>query len=78
MDNVKTPNTIYHNVTATRARCNQLNSHKSVVIWLTGVAHAIACASRKILQKYKVCSYLKHQYNKRNSLNQWFIVGVNH
>ena len=33
---MKTPNTIYHNATVTRARRNQLNNHKSVVIWFTG------------------------------------------
>lgn len=35
---MKTPNTIYHNATATRERCNQLNGHKSVVIWFTGLS----------------------------------------
>jgi adenylylsulfate kinase len=35
---MKTPNTIYHNATVTRERRNQLNSHKSVVIWFTGLS----------------------------------------
>ena len=35
---MKTPNTIYHNATVTRKRRNQLNSHKSVVIWFTGLS----------------------------------------
>ena len=35
---MKTPNTIYHNATVTRERRNQLNDHKSVVIWLTGLS----------------------------------------
>jgi adenylylsulfate kinase len=35
---MKTPNTIYHNATVTRARRNQLNSHKSAVIWFTGLS----------------------------------------
>jgi len=35
---MKTPNIIYHNATITRERRNQLNSHKSVVIWLTGLS----------------------------------------
>ena len=35
---MKTPNTIYHNATVTRERRNQLNKHKSVVIWLTGLS----------------------------------------
>jgi adenylylsulfate kinase len=38
MNNVKTPNTFYHNATVTRERRNQLNKHKSVVIWLTGLS----------------------------------------
>ena len=32
---MKTPNTIYHNATVTRERRNQLNGHKSIVIWFT-------------------------------------------
>ena len=36
--NMKTPNTIYHNATVTRERRNQLNGHKSVVIWFTGLS----------------------------------------
>jgi len=35
---MKSPNTIYHNATVTRERRNQLNSHKSVVIWFTGLS----------------------------------------
>jgi adenylylsulfate kinase len=35
---MKTPNTIYHNATVTRERRNQLNSHKSAVIWFTGLS----------------------------------------
>jgi adenylylsulfate kinase len=35
---MKTPNTIYHNATVTRERRNQLNSHKSIVIWFTGLS----------------------------------------
>jgi adenylylsulfate kinase len=35
---VKTPNTIYHNATVTQERRNQLNGHKSVVIWFTGLS----------------------------------------
>ena len=35
---MKTPNVIYHNATVTRERRNQLNSHKSVVIWFTGLS----------------------------------------
>jgi adenylylsulfate kinase len=35
---MKTPNTIYHNATVTRDRRNQLNEHKSAVIWFTGLS----------------------------------------
>jgi adenylylsulfate kinase len=35
---MKTPNIIYHNATITRERRNQLNGHKSVVIWFTGLS----------------------------------------
>jgi len=35
---MKTPNTIYHNATVTRERRNQLNDHKSVVVWFTGLS----------------------------------------
>jgi adenylylsulfate kinase len=35
---MKTPNTIYHSATVTRERRNQLNDHKSVVIWFTGLS----------------------------------------
>ena len=35
---MKTPNTIYHNATVTRERRNQLDGHKSVVIWFTGLS----------------------------------------
>ena len=34
---MKTPNAIYHNATVTRERQNQLNGHKSAVIWFTGL-----------------------------------------
>ena len=35
---MKTPNTIYHNATVTRQRRELLNSHKSVIIWFTGLS----------------------------------------
>jgi adenylylsulfate kinase len=37
---MKTPNTIYHSATVTRERRNQLNSHKSVVIWFTSLSES--------------------------------------
>ena len=35
---MKTPNTVYHNAIVTRHMRNQLNKHKSVVIWFTGLS----------------------------------------
>ena len=35
---MKTPNTVYHNATVTRDRRNQLNGHKSAIIWFTGLS----------------------------------------
>ena len=35
---MKTSNTVYHNAVVTRAKRNQLNGHKSVVIWFTGLS----------------------------------------
>ena len=35
---MRTPNTVYHNAIVTREGRNQLNGHKSVVIWFTGLS----------------------------------------
>jgi adenylylsulfate kinase len=35
---MKSPNVIYHHATVTRERRNQLNNHKSVVLWFTGLS----------------------------------------
>jgi adenylylsulfate kinase len=35
---MKSLNTVYHNATVTRERRNQLNNHKSVVVWFTGLS----------------------------------------
>ena len=35
---MKTSNTIYHNATVTRKRRNQLNDHKSIILWFTGLS----------------------------------------
>jgi len=37
-NNMKTPNTTYHNATVTRQRREKLNNHKSVVVWFTGLS----------------------------------------
>jgi 3'(2'), 5'-bisphosphate nucleotidase len=42
--------------------------------WDTGAAHSVVIESGKNLQKYKDSKYSKHEYNKENLLNQWFIV----
>jgi len=42
--------------------------------WDTGAADAVASESGGNLMKYKDGKYLKHEYNKENLLNQWFIV----
>lgn len=36
--NMKTLHTVFHNATVTRKRRNRLNSHRSVVIWYTGLS----------------------------------------
>ena len=35
---MKSTNTIYHHATVTRERRNELNNHKSVVLWFTGLS----------------------------------------
>ncbi len=35
---MKTPDTVYHNAIVPRERRNQLNGHKSAVIWFTGLS----------------------------------------
>jgi 3'(2'), 5'-bisphosphate nucleotidase len=42
--------------------------------WDTGAAHAVVSESGKNLRKYKNNKYSKHEYNKKNVLNQWFVV----
>ena len=43
--------------------------------WDTGAAHAVVNESGKSLEKYMNGKYSKHEYNKENLLNLWFIVG---
>ena len=49
---------------------------ESTMKWDTGAAHAIVNESEKNLQKYKNGKYSKHVYNKKDLLNQWFVVGT--
>ena len=46
---MKTTNTIYHSATVTRDRRNQLNDHKSAVIWFTGLSGVGKTTIAKIL-----------------------------
>jgi 3'(2'), 5'-bisphosphate nucleotidase len=43
--------------------------------WDTGAAHVIINESGKNLQKYENGNYSKHKYNKKDLLNQRFVVG---
>lgn len=36
----KSPDTVWHHATVTRARREQLNGHKSVIVWFTGLSGA--------------------------------------
>ena len=42
--------------------------------WDTGAAHAVVSESGRNLMKYKDGKYSKHEYNKEELLNQWFVV----
>ena len=42
--------------------------------WDTAAADAIVRESGKSLKKYMTSKYLKHEYNKEDLLNQWFVV----
>ena len=42
--------------------------------WDTGAAHAIVNESNKKLQQYTNNKFTSHTYNKKNLLNQWFVV----
>ena len=42
--------------------------------WDTGAAHAVVNESGKSLEKYMNGKYSKHEYNKEDLLNQWFVI----
>ena len=45
--------------------------------WDTGAAHAIVNEAGSYLKKYTKNNIMqKHVYNKKNLLNEWFIVGL--
>ena len=48
---IKSPNTTYHNATVTRERRNQLNRHKSVIIWFTGLSGSGKSTIAKSLER---------------------------
>jgi len=50
----------------------------STMEWDTGAAHAIINESGKGLQNYENGKYLKHEYNKKDLLNSWFVAGASH
>jgi adenylylsulfate kinase len=70
---MKTPNTIYHNATVTRGRRNQLNGHKSVVIWLTGLSGSgkstLAHSVEKELHNLGCRTYVLDGDNVRHGLS---------
>ena len=70
---MKTPNTIYHNATVTRERRNQLNKHKSVVIWLTGLSGSgkstLAHSIEEELHKLECRTYVLDGDNVRHGLS---------
>ena len=70
---MKTPNTIYHNATVTRERRNQLNGHKSVVIWFTGLSGSgkstLAHSVEEKLHKLGCRTYVLDGDNVRHGLS---------
>jgi len=70
---MKTPNTIYHNATVTRERRNQLNKHKSVVIWFTGLSGSgkstLAHSIEEELHKLECRTYVLDGDNVRHGLS---------
>ena len=46
--------------------------------WDTGAAHAVVNEAGISLKKYKNGKYFKHEYNKEDLLNSWFVVPTNH
>jgi adenylylsulfate kinase len=70
---MKTPNTIYHNATVTRERRNQLNSHKSVIIWFTGLSGSgkstLAHSVEEELYKMGCITYVLDGDNVRHGLS---------
>jgi adenylylsulfate kinase len=70
---MKTLNTIYHNATVTRERRNELNGHKSVVIWFTGLSGSgkstLAHSVEEELHKLGCRTYVLDGDNVRHGLS---------
>ena len=70
---MRTPNTVYHSATVTRERRNQLNAHKSVVIWFTGLSGSgkstLAHSVEEKLHKLGCRTYVLDGDNVRHGLS---------
>jgi adenylylsulfate kinase len=70
---MRTPNTVYHNATVTREKRNQLNGHKSVVIWFTGLSGSgkstLAHSVEEELYKLGCRTYVLDGDNVRHGLS---------
>jgi adenylylsulfate kinase len=68
----QTPNTVWHRATVTRARREQMNGHKSVVLWFTGLSGAgkstIAHAVEERLYQLGCRTYVLDGDNVRHGL----------
>jgi adenylylsulfate kinase len=72
MNKSKSPNTVWHSATVTRARREQWNWHGSAVLWLTGLSGAgktaIAHAVEERLHKLGCRSFVLDSDNVRHGL----------
>ena len=68
----KSSNTIWHHATVTRARREQLNKHRSVVLWFTGLSGAgkstLAHAVEEMLHQKGCCTFVMDGDNIRHGL----------
>ena len=71
---MKNTNIIYHAASVTRERRNQLNNHRSVVIWFTGLSgsgkSSVAAATEKAIVASGYPAYLLDGDNLRFGLNE--------
>ena len=68
----KSSNTVWHNATVTRARREELNGHKSVILWFTGLSGAgkstLAHAVEEKLYQLQCRTYVLDGDNVRHGL----------